>query len=281
MSPKKKGSARRWIFFGILLGVTACARHYKVEGLVIQTDQIQRTILVSHRPIKNYMPGMTMPFHVARHEDLSKLTPGTRVSFDLRIGKHESIARNLKPRTSALKGPDGELLNVAESVNRVALGAQVPDFTLTDQAGRPVHLSDFRGRVVAIDFIYTRCPLPDVCPRLSANFAYVSKRLGGRDLTLLSITIDPQFDTPAVLSEYARRYGSNGEGWRFLTGTPDQIRTVGGLFGLVYWPEEGSLTHTSATAVLGRDGKLEALIEGAGYRPDQLRDLLEHSLNQP
>jgi protein SCO1 len=227
------------------------------------------------------MPGMAMPFHVAPREDMSKLTPGTRLNFDLRITKHSSLAQNLKPRVTKLEGINGQPIRVDASANRIAIGAEVPDFTLTDQSNRQVHLRDFRGRVTAIDFIYTRCPLPDVCPRLSANFAYVSKRLAGRGLTLLSITIDPQFDTPPVLTEYAHRYGGDGESWRFLTGTSDQIRSVGGLFGLIYWPEEGSLTHTSATAVIGRDGKLEALIEGASYRPDQLRDLLEHALSAP
>ena len=82
-----------------------------------------------------------------------------------------------------------------------------------------------------------------------------------------------------MLTEYAHRYGADGESWRFLTGTMDQIRDVAGIFGLVYWPEEGSITHTVATAVIGRDGKLAALIDGSSYRPDQLRDLIQHTLD--
>jgi protein SCO1/2 len=274
--------ARSPILLCLLLALSsACAKHYKIEGLVLQIDPAARTILVSHRPIDNYMPAMTMPFHVAPHEDLSKLAPGTRVNFDLQIGKHASIARNLKPRIAKLEA-DGKEIRVDPPPNKIALGAIVPDFTLTDQSNRPVHLSDFHGRVIAIDFIYTRCPLPDVCPRLSANFAYVAKRLiagtSRHDLELLSITIDPQFDTPAALTEYAHRYSADGESWRFLTGSLDQIREVAGLFGLVYWAEEGSITHTAATAVIGRDGKLAALIEGSNYRAEQLRDLIEHTL---
>ena len=98
------------------------------------------------------------------------------------------------------------------------------------------------------------------------------------NVEFLSITIDPQYDTPAVLSEYAKRWQA-GASWRFLTGTVEQIQQVAGLFGLIYWPEEGSITHTVATAVIGRDGTLKARIEGAGYRPDQLRALIEHTLN--
>ncbi len=267
--------ARRYGIVFLLL--TGCAKHYKVEGLVLQTDLSQRTILVSHRPVDGYMPAMTMPFHVAPHEDLSKLAPGWRVNFDLYVDKHTSIARHLRPRVTKLE-VDGKELQLPPPANKIALGAVVPDFTLTDQASRAVRLSDFKGRVIAIDFIYTRCPLPDVCPRLSANFAYVSKKLRGQNVQLLSITIDPQFDTPAVLAEYGHRYGADGESWRFLTGTMDQIREAAGIFGLVYWAEEGSITHTAATAVIGRDGRLAALIEGSGYRAEQLRDLIQNSL---
>jgi protein SCO1/2 len=264
------------VFSLVCLG---CAKRYPVEGLVIRVDPAQRVMLVSHRAIKGYMPAMTMPFHVAPKEDLGKVAPGTRVGFQLRVGRHESIAVNLKPRVTKLEGVNGEEIKVPPPMNKVALGGIVPDFTLTDQRTRPVRLADFRGRIVAIDFIYTRCPLPDVCPRLSANFAYLAKRLRGRDLTLLSITIDPTYDRPDVLAEYAHRWGADGETWHFLTGTADQIQTVAGLFGLVYWAEEGSITHTAATALVGRDGKLLAMVEGSSYRPDQLRDLVEHAFD--
>ena len=249
-----------------------CAHRYKVQGLVVQSDASQRTMLVTHRPIVGYMPAMTMPFHVAPHEDFSKLVPGARVAFDLHVGKHESIARHVRVQTTQLDYP------VPVPPNKLALGAPVPDFSLTDQAGRAVKLGDFAGRVVAIDFIYTRCPLPDVCPRLSANFAYLAKRVP--EVELLSVTIDPQYDTPAVLSEYGRRYGSDGERWRFLTGSMDQVREVAGLFGLVYWPEDGSITHTVVTGIIGRDGKLAALIDGSSYRPEQLRDLVQHEIDR-
>lgn len=266
---------RRYLI--LCLALTGCAKHYKVEGLVVKTDTAQRTILVSHRPIEGYMPAMTMPFHVAPHEDLSKLSPGTRLNFDLRIGKKESLASHLKPRISKLEA-DGKEIRVDPPPNKVAIGGQVPDFDLVDQAGRAVRLSDFRGKTVAVDFIYTRCPLPDVCPRLSANFAYVARHL--RDVQLLSITIDPEYDTPPVLAEYGHRYGADGESWRFLTGTMAQVREAAGSFGLVYWPEEGSITHSVTTAVIARDGHLAALIEGSSFRAEQLRDMVQYVLNQ-
>jgi protein SCO1/2 len=203
---------------------------------------------------------------------LAALKPGTRIDFDLRVSKNGSQARRIRVRAIQQDIP------IAPPSNQLAIGAAVPDFALTDQAGRAVRLSDFRGRVVAIDFIYTRCPLPDVCPRLSANFAWVARRVAAADVTLLSITLDPLYDRPQVLASYARRYQADGDRWRFLTGSTEQIRDVAGLFGLVYWTEEGSLSHTVATAVISRDGKLSARIAGSQYRPEQLRDLLQSEL---
>ena len=230
-------------------------------------------MVVAHKPIDNYMPAMTMAFRVGREVPLEQLTPGTRVGFDLKVGKKGSIAQHVMIRSQPLS----DVVLPKTPVNKVLIGSKIPPFALTDQTGKTVTLSDFNGKVVVVDFIYTRCPLPDVCPRLSANFASVSKKLRGRDVEFLSITIDPQFDTPAVLAEYARRWQA-GDSWRFLTGASQQIQEVAGLFGLIYWPEEGSITHTVATAVIGRDGTLLAQIDGAAYRPDQLLALVEHAL---
>lgn len=229
-------------------------------------------MVVAHKPIENYMPAMTMAFRVGSEVDLAKLSPGTRVGFELKVGKGVSLAQNVR-----VKGAINDVNLPKAPLNSVLIDHKMPDFSLVDQSGRTVSLSDFSGKVVVVDFIYTRCPLPDVCPRLSANFSSVSKKRRGRDVEFLSITIDPQFDTPGVLSDYARRWQA-GESWKFLTGTSAQIQEVAGLFGLIYWPEEGSITHTVATAVIGRDGTLLAKIDGAGYRPDQLLALVEHAL---
>jgi protein SCO1/2 len=158
----------------------------------------------------------------------------------------------------------------------------MPDFTLIDQLNRPVRLADLRGRVVAVDFIYTRCPLPDVCPRLSANFARLQSRFHekmGRDLSLLSITIDPQYDTPQVLERYGRIWNTK-EGWRLLTGPDAEIEVVARRFGMNYWPEEGLITHTSETGVIGRDGRLAARVDGSSFTPAQLGDLIQRELEK-
>ncbi len=233
---------------------------------MVETKPELRQMVVAHKPVDNYMPAMTMPFRVGR-VDWGKLTPGARVRFQLKVGKHASMAQKVHISASL---DDVKLPKTA--VRKPLIGDKIPSFSLIDQTGKTVGLSDFRGKVVVVDFIYTRCPLPDVCPRLSANFSSVSKKL--RDVEFLSITIDPTFDTPEVLSQYARRWQA-GESWRFLTGTEEEVRAVAESFGLVYWAEDGSITHTVATAVIGRDGRLAAMIDSAGYRPDQLLALVE------
>ncbi len=248
------------------------AHRYAVEGVVIETKPALRQMVVSHKPIDGYMPAMTMPFRVGRGVALEQMAPGTRVAFELKVGKRASKVQKVHVLT-----PINDLNLPKTPLGKVLIDHKMPSFSLIDQSGNTVSLADFRGKVVVVDFIYTRCPLPDVCPRLSATFASVSKKLRDAQVEFLSITIDPQYDTPAVLQEYARRWQA-GESWKFLTGTSEQIQEVAGLFGLIYWPEEGSITHTVATAVIGRDGTLVAQIDGASYRPDQLRALIEHAL---
>jgi len=211
---------------------------------------------------------MAMPFRVSHAADLISVTPGTRVRFDLRVGK--SSTRVTRLRIDSGPPPD---FKIPKPEHAVALGEEVPDFSLVDEQGRPTRLSDFRGRLTVLEFIYTRCPLPDVCPRLSANFALLQKKFG-RDLVLLSITIDPDHDTPEVLHEYAQRWRADPSIWHFLTGEPDQVRRVAGFFGLVYFAEEGAITHTSKTALIGVRGHLAGLLEGSSYTARELVDLV-------
>lgn len=253
------------------LVLTSCARHYRAEGVVLKVDASRRTLTISHRAIPGYMEGMAMPFQVADVKDLHGLTPGSRVRFTLHVKRSGSYISAVRKQKIAL---DDVVL--PRAATPVAIGEAVKDFVLVDQAGETVKLSSFRGGVVAIDFIYTRCPLPDVCPRLSANFALLQRRFGGR-ITLLSVTIDPQFDTSAVLAEYARRWQA-GPGWHFLTGTSAQVRVVAEQFGLIYWPEDGLMTHSSATALVGPSGTLLASIEGSAYTSRQLTDLVSAAL---
>lgn len=239
--------------------------------MVLRVDVPKRTILVSHRDIRGYMPAMVMPFPVKRPAEIAVLQPGARVHFRLAVKGHTAIAERIEARAPA------ETLRLPAPPQRLAIGAAVPDFSLLDQTGAPVRLSGLRGKVVALDFIYTRCPLPDVCPRLSANFARLQRRFEkhlGIDFVLLSITIDPQYDTPAILANYAKLWKANPIGWHFLTGDPAAIEHAASNFGMQYFPEEGSMTHTSQTAVIARNGTLAAVVSGSAYAVSQLGDLI-------
>jgi len=218
------------------------------------------------------MEAMAMPFHAEGSQDLSRLTPGSRINFQLKVTRQAATIRHI--RVEQIAASDVPL---PQAEGKVSIGEALPDFTLTDQDGRAVTLSAFRGKLVAVDFIYTRCPLPNVCPMLSANFARLQKRFGDK-ITLLSVTLDPQYDTPQVLADYALRWRADARSWHFLTGSMDEVRTVAGHFGVIFWPEEGAITHTSSTAIIDRGGRLAAVVEGSAFTSQQLIDLVQSKI---
>ncbi|MDR3699278.1 MAG: SCO family protein [Candidatus Sulfopaludibacter sp.] len=251
----------------LFCGLPLAAKTYPVDGIVVAVDPAAHTVLVSHRPIAHYMPAMMMPFTAEDPAELAGLHPGTRIQFDLEVTRARTLARHIRPSGE----PDG---TVPAPVEKLATGAELPDFALTDQTGNAVHTAGLRGKVVAIDFIYTRCPLPDVCPRLSANFALLQRQFRDRDLVLLSVTVDPDFDTPEVLANYARRWAA-GPQWRFLTGN---VAPLAAALGELYWADEGSIGHNSTTTIIGRDGRIAAVLEGSNFRIDQLAHLVARML---
>jgi protein SCO1/2 len=254
----------------ILSVVTLAAKSYPVDGIVVAVDPAARTMLISHRPIAGYMPAMMMPFRVADQSDLAGLYPGARIAFQLDVAKDRALALRVH-KTGA---PDGAIPPPPEMA---PIGTPLPDFHLTDQAGRPITLADLQQKVVAIDFIYTRCPLPDVCPRLAANFAALQRRFAGEPgLLLLSVTVDPDYDTTGVLADYARRWAA-GANWRFLTG---DVAPLASRLGEVYWSDEGSIGHNSVTTIVARDGRIAARIDGSQWRIDQVANLIARELKE-
>jgi protein SCO1/2 len=252
----------------ISLAWASFARSYIVDGLVVAINPPSFTL--AHRPIPGYMQAMTMDFRAASGAEVKRLRVGMRVRFELR----DDVARDLR-----IVPPDEK--DMPAPARQPVIGQPAPDFKLIDEHGRDVTLRSFRGKLVALNFIYTRCPMPEVCPRLVANFAALQRRFTdamGRDLILLSITIDPQWDTPHVLAAYAKLWRAREDDWRFLTGSSEAVRHAATDWGLVYWPEEGAIVHTSRTALIGRDGKLLAVVEGSSFRTDQLIALIQRHL---
>lgn len=267
-----------WRLSCICLGLAAAllqARRWPVEGILVSLEPEFRSVKVAHRPVPGLMPAMTMSFKVRDSAELRELRPGQRVRFELITGQTESIARKIR-----IVPPDEGDMPAPERMLRV--GDPAPDFELLDQTGVIVRLSSLQGQVVALNFLYTRCPVPEVCPRLAASFAELSRRYGDRGLRLLSITVDPVHDTPEVLTGYAKLWRAQSDRWQFLTGTAESVARTGRDYGLVYWPEEGAVAHTSRTYVIGRDGRIAAAVEGTSFRADQLAGLVAHFLeNKP
>jgi protein SCO1 len=161
--------------------------------------------------------------------------------------------------------------------------ALAPEFSLTSQDGSQVTLADFRGKVVAVTFIYTLCTA--TCPVLTPTMSFVQDQLGpnfGTKIAFVSITVDPERDTPEVLKEYAHAFGANLAGWAFLTGTPDAIRDVTRRYGVfASTTANGDVEHTFLTSIVDPSGMLRVQYVGVRFDPDELRRDLLSLLQEP
>jgi protein SCO1/2 len=259
----------------VAMGAAGCARHYSSQGLVLTVDEPGATVTLSHDEFPGYMAAMVMPFDLRGSARGVALTPGDRVRVRLAVRGSRSWVDRLEIVSAA--PVDVGLQNTPAVPLLAPVGSEVPDFELIDQSGARVRLGALRGRVVAVNFIYTRCPLPDYCPRMVANFRALRDRFADRmdrDLTLLTVTFDPRYDTPQTLAKYAASERAGGPGWHFLTGDAAGIERVCASFGIQYWPEEGLITHTLQTAIIDRAGRLAATVEGKDFSGRQLGDLV-------
>jgi protein SCO1 len=261
------------------------AERYAVTGMVLQADAARRTFVASIEKIPGFMPAMTMAFEVRDARALNGLAPGAIVEFTLVVDKNASYAEGIRIRRYQSVEQDPmtarrlSLLKEIAGVSRaraLAGGETVPDFTLTDQKSRRMSLSELRGKVVAVNFMYTTCQLPDFCLRIVNHFGVLQKLFKselGRDLMLLTITFDPVRDQPDVLARYASQWKADSATWRFLTGSVPDVRRVLEMFGVAAFPDDGLMDHSLHTALIDRNGRLVANIEGNQYSTDQLADL--------
>jgi protein SCO1/2 len=263
------------------------AERHPVTGIVLRVDRAHGTFEASCQEIPGYMAAMAMPFTVRDAATIAGLQPGADIDFTLVVEKNRSYAEGVRihryepMEQEALRAHRLQLLQEAQdpalAANALKPGQAVLPFTLTDQTGARVSLAQFAGKVVAITFIYTSCPLPDYCVRLSNNFGRVNQRFAagmGRDLILLTITFDPAHDDPATLAQYAARWKADPHSWHFLTGTLSEVKAVCRMFGLDYWREGIWFAHALHTLVVDRQGKLAANFEGNDFTPEQLGDFL-------
>jgi protein SCO1/2 len=268
--------------------LSSAAQRYAVTGIVLKVDRPHRTFVASCAAIPGYMEAMSMQYSVRSDRELANLQPGASVEFTLVVEKSDSFVEGIKPHR--FEGMEQEQLRarrlqLLESPGAsLHTGQAVEDFALTDQTGQRVALSQLAGKVVAVTFIYTSCPLPNYCFRLSNNFGRVAKRFAGsmgRDLALLSISFDPVHDQPKVLAQYAATWNADPKSWHFLTGSLPEVKAVCRKLGVNFWQDEGQFTHSLHTLVIDRQGKLAADFEGNEFTAEQLGDFVAMLLAAP
>ena len=227
------------------------------------------------------MPAMTMPFDLEGQEVLEELRPGDEVEGTLVVGPLSSelvdliITRPALPEPVVLDNTSGSP-SLRPRREPLTPGQRVPDFTVTTQEGRPLSLSGLRGSTVALTFIYTRCPLPEFCPLMDQKFRRLAELVRllpearERSVRLLSISFDPEHDTPEVLARHARLRGAEAPLWTFAVASHDELRKVSEPLGLLYGPTPDEIVHNLVTAVIGPDGRLVRLETGGDWTPEEL-----------
>jgi len=260
------------------------AKRYPFTGRVVSIDSQFQSALIDGDAIPGFMDAMAMPYKVKPDSTLNQLHPGDSVSAEVVV---------LQPKSDDA-APDYWLENVkvtshvdpapaaaASSLHMPAPGEDVPDFSFTNQAGKRISLKQYRGKVLLVTFIYTRCPFPDFCPRMSSNFAEIYKQLGTNpalaNTHLLSISFDPDHDTPKVLHDYGFSVAHTHDPalfsrWEFAAPTAADLPKIADFFALTVKPEGGLITHNLSTAVIGPDGKIVKWYHGSDW---QVSDLIK------
>jgi protein SCO1/2 len=252
---------------------------YPLKGVVVSVDRAGGKVTVKHDEVPGYMKGMTMPFAVGEPKILDDLKPGDTIEAKLLVGERssrlEGIVVSRPPGT-----PADVTIPAAGPYGRP--GDAAPATALVDQEGRAFSLADLKGNAVGVTFIFTRCPLPDFCPRMNLNFSEVERLLAADPklygkTRLLSVSFDPAYDTPSVLKAFRDPFLRGVPGvvpghWRFATGTLEHIQEFAGFFGLTYLKTGEQFVHSLATAVIAPDGKLFSIRRGNDW---EAKDLVE------
>jgi len=258
----------------------ANVREFPLTGEVLSVKPDKSELQVKHDEVKGFMDAMTMWFNIKDPRLLDGIAPGDLISATLVLTAEDSYLTAVRKTGSR---PPGEVAAPPPAaVDVLPVGAAVPDITFTDDAGKARTLSSYRGTYTLLTFIYTRCPLPDYCPRMNAHFAAVQRGLKadpqlGRNVRLVSVSFDPEFDTPARLAAKAREMGADPALWHFVTAPRAEVDQFGAKLGLSVLregPDGSSITHNLRTALLDRDGRLARTYNGKEWVPEEvIRDL--------
>ena len=264
----------------VLSLLTACShkpkeKRYPLDGRVVAVDPAQRQLTIAHHDISGLMKGMTMPFIVGSNDTwvFQAIAAGDQVHATLVLGNDARLEDISFSKVSDSSTDGTSQLHLPEP------GQQVPDFALINQNGSKISISHFRGKPLLLTFIYTQCPFPDYCVRMSANFAKVLKQLKQTPSVfsraqLLSISIDPENDKPSVLRAYGESYVGRTDPkfahWQFASGNAEQVRQAADFFGLSYNQKDGQIIHGLQTVLIGNDGKIIKVYSGNDWKPEDV-----------
>lgn len=257
------------------------AKTFQVKGVVKEVLPANNQVRIEHEKIPDYMDAMTMLFDVKDTNELAGLAPGDNISFRMIVteddGWIDRVTR-LGITTPIVANPPDSFRRARE-VEPLKVGQAMPNYNFTNEFGKAVSLEDFRGKAVAFTFIFTRCPYPDYCPRMSKAFEAVQKHLknatnGPTNWHLLSVTIDPQFDTPAVLKNYATTYRYDSNRWSYVTGELIDITAMAEQFGLLFWRPDPNqpvgINHNLRTVVVTASGKVHKIFPENTWKPEDV-----------
>ena len=273
-------------FTALLLVSASCTRapsarprRYSLIGTVISIDKNAGTANIDNEPIKGFMEKMVMPYTIKPPDTLNQLKPGDKITADVIVEPDKYWLENVKV-TGHTELPANE--KPAASYHIPNPGDEVPDFKLVNQSGKSISLHQYRGETLLLTLIYTRCPFPDYCPRVSHEFAEIDKQIQADPARygkthLLSISFDPEHDTPKVLREYGFSCAGSKDPalfkrWEFAAIPKAELPQFAEFFALTYQQEGDVITHSLSTAVISADGKIANWYHGVGW---QASDLLQ------
>lgn len=269
---------------------SASAKRYPIKGKVVSVDKASKKAKIDHERVEGYMEAMTMDFPIHADWAWDELTPGAELKGDLVVdntAKEPYWIENIGIIAAAKPGQAVPEINE----NFAQIGKEVPEFTLTNQEGKKFSFKDYRGKALAITFIYARCPLPDYCIKMSTAFSDLALQLNAdpdlKDkIRLLSISFDPENDTPEKLKSYGTGYLGKGAKpdftvWQLAVGSDAEVRKIADFFGLRYEVDQNDKTqinHSLRTAVIAPDGKVTKILPGNEWKPADLLDELKKAL---
>jgi protein SCO1/2 len=262
-------------------GTNRVERSFETRGVVRVLPEGGHTVVVRHEEIRGYMPRMTMELNVRDTNELAGLQRDDEITFRLVATAETHWIENIR-RVGRATTTDASLpVSATNKVSELRPGDLLPDVELLTEDGSRVRFSDFRGRAVAFTFIFTRCPLPDYCPRMGNNFARTRELMFARanaptNWQFLSISFDPEFDTPAQLKSYGNAYrGGNADRWRFAVASTEVLAELSPRLDLMITREAGgSISHNLRTVVLDPQGRITWQFDGNRWTPEELAKAL-------